>query len=277
MLFNLTISVVLFQTDKFEIESVVKTVFGSPLKIKLYFIDNSPTNILKEVISVNENVEYIHTGKNIGFGSAHNVAINIANKISEFHLILNADVIFEADILEKMYLFMKENKEVGLLAPKILNPDGSIQYSAKLLPTPVNLIVRRFLPIKSVQNYFNYLYEIKFFNFDRIINIPYVMGCFMFINCKVFEQVQGFDERFFMYPEDIDLTRRIHKNFKTLYYPKLTIIHKHGRGSYSNYKLLYYHVTSMIKYFNKWGWFFDKERREINKKILSQFEEGKNE
>lgn len=277
MLFNLTISVVLFQTDKTEIDSVIKTVFNSPLKIKLFFIDNSPTDDLKEVFSESENLEYIYTGENIGFGSGHNVAINIAKEISECHLILNADVIFEAHILEKMYLFMIKNKQVGLLAPKILNLDGSIQYSAKLLPTPANLIIRRFVPIKSIQNYFNYLYELKFSKFDRTIDVPYVMGCFMFINCNVFKQIESFDERFFMYPEDIDLTRRIHKNFKTLYYPEITIIHKHGRGSYSNYKLLYYHVTSMIKYFNKWGWFFDKERREINKKILLQFEKGKNE
>ncbi len=277
MLFNLTISVVLFQTDKSEIDAVIRTVFESQLKIKLYFVDNSPTDNLKELISENENLEYIFTGENIGFGSGHNVAINIAKGISECHLILNADVNFDASILEEMYLFMKEHKEVGLLAPKVLNPDGSIQYSAKLLPSPANLIVRRFVPIKSIQNYFDYRYELKFSKFDRIIEVPYVMGCFMFINCDVFKQINGFDERFFMYPEDIDLTRRIHKDHKTLYYPKVSIIHKHGRGSYSNYILLYYHITSMIKYFNKWGWFFDKQRREINKKILSQFDEGKNE
>ena len=166
---------------------------------------------------------------------------------------------------------MSINADVGLLAPKIFNPDGTIQYSVKLLPSPANLIVRRFVPINALKKRLDFNYEFHFFNFDKIIEIPYAMGCFLFINTKAFKKVTGFDERFFMYPEDIDLTRRIHEHYKTIFYPKVTITHKHGRGSYSNKKLLYYHVTSMIKYFNKWGWVFDKRRREVNKKILSQF------
>jgi hypothetical protein len=168
---------------------------------------------------------------------------------------------------------MVVNQDVGLLGPKIFNPDGTVQYSAKLLPTPANLIVRRFIPSESLKEKMNHNYEFHFFDFNRIIQVPYLMGCFMFINTKVFKNVKGFDEQFFMYPEDIDLTRRIHENFKTIYYPEVTIVHQHGRGSYKNRKLLYYHVTSMIKYFNKWGWFFDKERKVINEKILRQFKD----
>jgi GT2 family glycosyltransferase len=73
-----------------------------------------------------------------------------------------------------------------------------------------------------------------------------------------------------MYMEDIDLVRRIHVHFKTIYYPFCSIIHKHGKGSYNNKKLLKYHLSSSIQYFNKWGWLFDEQRRKINDKILSQ-------
>lgn len=271
MTYNLTVSVVLFNTDVEEISNISETILRSNLKTKLFFIDNSPTNKLKLVIKKDDQIEYIHSGKNVGFGSGHNMAIKCAKDIAEFHLVLNADVNFDVNILNTMYDFMVKNQNVGLLAPKILNPDGSIQYSAKLLPSPANLIVRRFIPSKSLKEKMDYNYELHFSNFDRIIEVPYVMGCFMFINTKVFKEVNGFDERFFMYPEDIDLTRRIHKYFKTLYYPEVTIVHQHGRGSYKSNKLLYYHITSMIKYFNKWGWFFDKDRKEINKKVLKQF------
>lgn len=272
MRYNLTISVVLYNTEEDEILNIVNIISRSNLNTKLFFIDNSPSDILKTFVVPSDTVEYIHTGKNLGFGAGHNIAINIAKSTSEFHLVLNADVSFEVEILERIYSFMKDNDEVGLVAPKILNPDRSIQYSIKLLPTPANLIVRRFLPIRFIQKRMNYKYELQFFDFDRIVEVPYVMGCFMFIKTKVFEAVDGFDERFFMYPEDIDLTRRIHQKYRTLYFPETEIIHKHGKGSYKSRKLLYYHITSMIKYFNKWGWIFDKERRILNKKILSQFE-----
>ncbi len=86
----------------------------------------------------------------------------------------------------------------------------------------------------------------------------------MFVRTTVFEKVGGFDERFFMYAEDVDLSRRIHRNYKTIFYPKVSITHEYEKGSYTNYKLLKYHITSLFKYFCKWGWFFDKERRDIN-------------
>lgn len=271
MTYNLTVSVVLFNTDVEEILNIEHIISESSLKIKLFFVDNSPTNSMQSLFVSKRNVEYIHTGNNLGFGAGHNVAIEISKDISEYHLVLNADVNFKPKILEHIYEYMNQNKDVGLLAPKILNPDGTLQYSAKLLPSPANLIVRRFIPIRLVQKKMDYNYEFHFFDFNSIINVPYVMGCFMFINSKVFDSVKGFDERFFMYPEDIDLTRRIHENFKTIYYPKVVITHKHGKGSYKSLKLLYYHVTSMVKYFNKWGWFFDSKRKKINESILAQF------
>ena len=269
--YNLSISVVLYNTNVYEIESVIATIEKVSLKVKLYFVDNSSHRNLEQHIKQNNGIEYIFAGRNLGYGAGHNMAIDKARSLSEFHLILNADVSFESALLERIYLYMKKRPDIGLVAPKVFNPDGSIQYSVKLLPTPTNLIVRRFIPIKTLKRKLDYKYEFHFFNFNRSIEIPYAMGCFLFINTKVFDVVKGFDERFFMYPEDIDLTRRIYKHYRTIYNPDFTITHKHGRGSYKSYRLLYYHVTSMIKYFNKWGWFLDKERKSINKKILKQF------
>ncbi len=272
MQYNLSVSIVLFNTDLDEIRNVIDTLLLSKLNLKIYLVDNSPTDGIKGSIPLNEKIEYIHTGNNLGFGSGHNIAMNKAITNSEFHLVLNADVDFNIGILDKIYNYMLEHPEIGLLAPKIFNPDGTIQYSAKLLPTPANLIVRRFIPIKALQNKLDNRYELRFLNFDHPFEVPYVMGCFMFINCKVLQKVGGFDERFFMYPEDIDLTRRIHKVAKTVYYPDVTITHSHGKGSYKSSRLLYYHITSMIKYFNKWGWVFDKDRRAVNRKIRAQFQ-----
>lgn len=92
----------------------------------------------------------------------------------------------------------------------------------------------------------------------------------MFLRTNILKKVGLFDEKFFMYLEDTDLTRRIHKVAKTIYFPYVHIYHEYGKGSYKNFKLLYYHIDSAIKYFNKWGWFFDKERDFINKTTLKK-------
>ena len=272
MKYDIAASLVLYKTDIEEIENVLNILMRSSLNLKVLLVDNSPTRDLEKQIPVNQKIEYIFSGANLGFGRAHNIAIEKSVTDSEFHLVLNADVDFKAPILEEIYGYMKEHQEVGLLAPKIFNPDGTHQFSAKLLPTPANLIIRRFIPIKLLQEKMDYKYEFKFFDFDRIIEVPYLTGCFMFMNCKALKEVGGFDERYFMYPEDTDLTRRIHEKYKAIYYPHVSIVHEHGKGSYKSTKLLYYHITSMIKYYNKWGWFFDKGRREMNKKALEQFE-----
>lgn len=76
----------------------------------------------------------------------------------------------------------------------------------------------------------------------------------MFARMSILKQVDGFDERYFMYAEDLDLCRRIGKVAQTMYYPKVSVYHAYAKGSYKNRKLLRYHMCSMIKYFNKWGW-----------------------
>jgi GT2 family glycosyltransferase len=85
------------------------------------------------------------------------------------------------------------------------------------------------------------------------------------VRTRIFEEVGLFDERFFMYLEDVDLSRRIHSQYKTIYYPDIHIYHHYHKASYKRFKHLKYHILSAVKYFNKWGWFIDKERKTINK------------
>jgi GT2 family glycosyltransferase len=271
MKYDITVSVVLFNNAFSEIENLIEIFQRSKLGIKVVFIDNSPLPGLHAVVPQNGTFEYIFTGRNLGFGAGHNIAINKYKSITKFHLVMNADVDFEPSILEEMTDYLVKNDEIGMIGPKVLNPDGSIQYSAKLLPTPANLIIRRFLPFRSLKEKMDDLYELKFFEFNRTIEAPFLLGCFLLINTKVFNLVTGFDERFFMYMEDVDLTRRIGQHFKTIYYPNVSIYHEHGRESYKSRKLLKYHIVSTVNYFNKWGWIFDRQRKATNKSILAQF------
>ena len=110
-----------------------------------------------------------------------------------------------------------------------------------------------------------------FADYESEMNVPYLSGCFMFLRKSVIEEVGVFDEGIFMYGEDTDLNRRIYQKYRTMYYPKVTIIHAFEKGSHKNFRLFWIHVKAAIYYLNKWGWFFDKERRDINKKTKSAY------
>ena len=134
----------------------------------------------------------------------------------------------------------------------------------------MQLILRRFLPFKGFLDKINETYELRFTGYDKIMDIPYLSGCFMFLRTKVLEKVGLFDERFFMYFEDLDITRRINLCSRTIFYPESVIYHNYEKGSYKSLKLLMYHLLYTLKYFNKWGYFFDRSRREINAKTLRE-------
>ena len=96
----------------------------------------------------------------------------------------------------------------------------------------------------------------------------------MIFSTSALKKTGLFDENIFMYTEDIDITRRmIEASYKTIFYPFVCICHHHERKSFTNFKVFKMYLKSTIYYFNKWGWFFDKERRRINKLILAQLQQ----
>ena len=253
-----------------DLKTIIKCISLSIID-KLYVIDNSPTNILeKKIVSQSDKVIYIHNRKNVGYGAGHNVALRkILDSGVEYHIVLNSDILFNEEIISKIKNFMDGNSDVGQLLPNVIYPNGQLQYLCKLIPTPFDLIVKRFLPYKMTKKKLG-KFELRFTRYNRLMNVPYLSGCFMFFRVSAIKEVGLFDERFFLYPEDIDLTRRMHKYYKTMFFPEVTIIHKHGAESYKSKKLLMVHIYNIIKYFNKWGWIFDHERKVVNKKVLEE-------
>ncbi len=238
---------------------------------KLYVIDNSPTDAAKNICN-HPCIEYIFSPSNIGYGRAHNIAIQETLHKSKYHLVLNPDVSFEQNVVQELITFMEKNSDIGLIMPKVLYPDGRLQPLCKLLPEPHQLFARRFLtPFKKVHNHINYEYEMQFTKYDKITEVPFLSGCFMLFRNEALRTVGPFDEKFFLYFEDTDLSRRIHRQYRTVYYPNVTIEHIHERKSYKRLTLLWHHINSAIYYFNKWGWFIDQERDAVNRKILIQY------
>ena len=301
-MYDITAGIVVYSTKREDLKKAVSSFLNTDLNVKLRISDNSPTDklsreledLLKEcekdygLKNIKDKVEYVFNNNNGGYGWGHNKIIEKltdnpeksaesqkGKMISKYHLILNPDIYFEKGTLEKLFDYMENNPETGQIMPKVMYPDGELQYLCKLMPTPVNLIFRRFLLIKKIKEKLDYDYEMKWSGYDKIMEVPVLSGCFMFFRTEKLLQLKGFDERYFMYLEDYDLSRRMNEISKTVFYPYAEIVHNHAKESYKNRKMTVIHMESAIKYLNKWGWIFDRKRKETNKKIKEKFFENK--
>lgn len=142
---KLTVSIVLYKTPPEDIKRCIASLSHYKGTLYLYIVDNSPTDSLRSQCPFSLQHEYIHLPTNPGFGAAHNVAIRKGQALrSSYHLVINADVRFDGDVLSPMIQHMDMHQEVGHMMPKVLNPDGTLQRLCKLVPTPSDLILRRF-------------------------------------------------------------------------------------------------------------------------------------
>ncbi len=261
-----TASIVTYLTDFQELSTCISSLKSNGID-KIYIVDNSPDARIGAFVNGDTLVEYIRTDKNIGYGAAHNIAIRMAiRRRADFHLVINSDVRFGENVIGPIVRYMESNPDVGQLIPAMTYPDGRRQYSVRLLPTPMNLIFRRFMP-RLLSDRLDRRYMLKFWDHGEPLNIPYHQGSFMFFRVEALKEVGLFDERFFMYPEDIDLTRRMHRKYRTMFWPNVTVVHDHRAASYHSLRMLGIHTVNMIRYFNKWGWIYDPERRMLNRRV----------
>lgn len=267
----ITGSIVIYHSDEKTVLRAVES-FAPAADRRLYIVDNGEEET--DRYRSFSYVEYLFSGKNEGYGMAHNRAIRKAAAAgSTYHVVLNPDVAFEPSVLDELKKYADSHPDVVYMLPKVVYPDGELQYLCKLLPTPADLIFRRFLPASLVRKS-NDRYCLKMSGYSRIINPPCLSGCFMFMRMSALtENSILFDDRFFMYCEDFDLIRRLHRIGKTIFYPEVQIVHDHEHASYKNLHMLRVHITSAVRYFNKYGWFFDQERRQMNRKILQEIRE----
>lgn len=262
-------SIVCFHNPYAIVKRAARSFLASHNVHKLFIVDNSADEALSKLRELDPRIVYIFLGENVGFGAAHNIAIKRSLDAAHYHVVLNPDVHFSAVDFDAMLAYMDEHPDIGLLMPKVLYPDGSTQYLCKLLPTPADLLFRRFLPLRSVVERMDRRYELRFTGYDSIMDVPYLSGCFMLLRTDTLKSSGAFDERFFMYLEDTDLSRRIHEISRTVFFPHAKIYHEFAKGSYGNPRLLKYHIMAAIRYFNKWGWLFDQTRRRVNTAALA--------
>ena len=245
----ITASIVVYKENFKVLEKAIDSFLGSPLSKKLYVIDNSPSNEFKNKIQ-NDSVGYIYSNKNLGFGKGHNSILHKLTSENKFHLILNPDVSFHPEILEKLVLKMESNESLSMIAPRVLNTNNELLYTARRYPSLFELIFR-FLGIFKK---FTTTGEYKNQNHKQSFSPDFVQGSFMLFKTEDLLQLKGFDNRFFMYMEDVDICKRIDQLGKIkLFYPKVEITHTHRKGSSKELRLFFIHISSIIKYFMKWG------------------------
>ena len=199
-------------------------------------------------------VRIIENRQNFGFALGNNLAaINVKG---EFLLIMNPDNILPPDALEKMVKVLKSRPDIGIVGPGLIYPDGTLRPSARRFPSMMDLINKRLFPAKWQKNY---VYEMNKFAKEEVVTVDWLVGACLMLRTRLFRDLGGFDERYFLFFEDIDLCRRI-KNLglEVAYLPQIKESARKARLSGSNLlplipkKTTRIHLTSAVKYFWKW-------------------------
>lgn len=258
MTLDLTISVVAYHNYS-DIINLIRCIIRNTnknIKKKIYIIDNScldanSSNIISFLSKINlyEEIEYINTGGNLGFGRGHNYILDILD--SKYHAIVNPDILFYEDVFTKIIEFMS-TENIGMCIPKIMGEDGEIHDVYRRELTVGDMFIRMFCP-KLFPKRIAY-HTMQDMDYSLPFHVPFAQGSFLVIKTNLLKELNGFDDRYFMYLEDADLCKRVNDVSDLIYFPSTYVVHKWERGSHKSIKLFKYHLKSMILYFNKWGY-----------------------
>ena len=207
------------------------------LKYEFIIVDNNSNDgslefLEKEITNKEKNIVLINLKKNLGFGKASNIGANIAK--GKYLIFLNPDtLIINENIYDLINFFEKKenvNEKIGVIGVKIINEDGSLQYSCRGFPTILTQFYESFFLFKVFRKSKIFgRYFMTWWDHNNIMEVDWVSGSFMFIKNEVFKNIGKFDENYFMYSEDADLCLRLKKEgFKNYYYPFYSIIHLDG-------------------------------------------------
>ncbi len=193
----------------------------------------------------------IENKDNVGFARAVNQGVKRFR--ADFILLVNPDVEIKEEAVAAMYRFIKEREEIGIVGCKLLFPDGRRQHSCRRFPTltvsifevfPVNLL----FPHNKWVKHYNYNFE----DFKEPVEVEWISGAVLLIRYKVFEELKGFDEEFFIYSEEMDFFKRLRdRGYKAYYYPKAEAIHHHGASTQQTYARQVDFYKSLHRFFKK--------------------------
>ena len=254
---DVTVSIVNWNTRD-ELRGCLKSVLSQDgsVKFEVIVVDNASSDGSAAVVSSEfaGRVTLIANDKNLGFGAAHNQAIDVSK--GRYVFLLNPDCrLLEGDVLRRMVDFLDANPDVGMLGPKVVYPDGSLQYSARRFPTMFAAAFRHTILGKLFpKNRYVREYMMTDWAHDQVIDVDWLSGSALMVRRKTFERIGVLDEKFFMYCEDVDWCKRAHLGgWRVVYYPMTSISHRIGAASDQNaIAMIKQHHKSMLRYFLKY-------------------------
>ncbi len=244
---DITVSAaVVTYNDKGRVLETIKSVTENTKKypLKFYVIDNASTDGTADFAEGLGQTAVIRNDQNLGFGAAHNKVLS--QEMGKYHFVINPDISFDTDVLSDMVDYFENHPDVVMAMPRILNPDGSEQKLPKERPTFKRLYLGRFS--NKVRS--GYVWADK--EISEPTEINFCTGCFFCIRSDAFKKLCGFDERYFMYLEDADLTLMAKKKGKVVLLPQVSVTHAWERESAKSLKYLLIHIKSSLKFLLKW-------------------------
>ena len=200
---------------------------------------------------------YLCNRDNPGYGRAVNRLARLLPADLPYVAALNTDLTWAPGTFERMLSWLDSHPGVVLAVPQIVDPAGVVQRLCKRDPTVLGLFSRRFLPRwlkpRRLRAYDGW-YAMNDADYGSVLSVPYLSGCCMVMRHAAFRHVGGFDERFFLYLEDADLSRALRAVGDTVHLPLASVVHAWGRGNHRSWRLTLVNLSSAWLYFRKWGW-----------------------
>ena len=253
---QLLLLLVSYRTPSEEIERLKSCLVSLSSEIGYAVVVNSHQPG-EPVDQLRDGADYFLTlSANLGYGRAINRLVSQMERLPTYIGALNTDLSWEPGTFDRLLLWLEHHNEVCLAVPQILNQAGVVVRLCKQQPTLLALFSRRFWPerlkppaLKRYDRWFCMGDQ----DYGEIFDVPYLSGCCMLISSQAFKQVGGFDEQYFLYLEDADITRKLSACGRCVHLPVASVIHDWGRGNYRTLSLLGVNLISAWHYFSRWG------------------------
>lgn len=226
------------------VQSLLNNTVGVRFSLSVY--DNNSTDGTLDFLKSVSDINVIENTTNDGFGAGHNAVLFSAQ--SEYHAFVNPDILINDDTISVLAQYLDEHPDVALVTPMLYNPDGSQQLLPRLQPKLKYLLSGRLPFLKKLRD----KYTMADCKLDKPTALEFCTGCFMMGRTKWLQQAGGFDDRYFMYMEDADISRTMLSYGKIMLVPQAKAVHLWNRDSSHKLKYLFIHISSAFKYHKKW-------------------------
>jgi len=270
---HLSVSIVLHDSSLDLLHRTLESLAGSARvamdagcldRVTVDLVDNASTPSYRALLEAERQnwpqddgfcVSYAPQPDNRGFGHGHNTVLE--HLTSQVHLVLNPDVELQPDTLLAGLTLLMRCEDVVLASPRALGGHGEQEFLCKRYPSVLVLLLRGFAP-RILRRLFRrrlVSYEMRdVCSGDRRIDVPIASGCFMLVRTAALQSVRGFNETFFLYFEDFDLSLRLGRVGRLVFDPAMTIVHHGGYAASKGGRHVKYFIRSGLLFFNSHGW-----------------------